>query len=220
MSFADSAGIEVVAADLIRVGKIMYDRGLTASNDGNISAKAGADTIMITATGACKGRMDRGQLSTISIQTGEIIDGSLAPSSETDIHLATYRNRPDVNAVIHAHSPFLTALAITGTAFPSDVLPEVVFTLGEVPTSRPAIQRTPDYLDSIVTGLGPGQALLLDHHGAMTVGDSLEGALITLERIEHVAHVFWIARSIGSVQHLPPETIARLAELRHPIAPE
>ncbi len=121
--------------------------------------------------------------------------------------------------MIHAHSPFLTALAITGTAFPADVLPEVVFTLGEVPTSRPAVQRTQDYLDSVVTGLGSGQALLLDHHGAMTVGRSLEGALITLERIEHVAHVFWIARSMITVQHLPPETIARLAELQHPVGP-
>ncbi len=71
MSFADSAVIEVGAADLIRVGKIMYDRGLTTSNDGNISVKVDADTIIITATGVCKGRMDRGQLLTISIQTGE-----------------------------------------------------------------------------------------------------------------------------------------------------
>jgi L-fuculose-phosphate aldolase len=203
------------AAELIRVGKVMYDRGLTAGNDGNLSVRLDDDSILITATGICKGRMDPGCLLAVSVSSGQVIDGSLSPSSETDIHLATYRSRPDVGAIIHAHSPFLTALAITGTPFPADLLPEVVFTLGQVPTTRPAIQRTQDYLDSVVSGLGSGQALILDHHGAMTVGATPEDALLTLERIEHVAYVYWIARSLGPVQHLSAQAVQQLAQLRY-----
>jgi len=211
------AGTAGTAAEVIRVGRVMYDRGLTAGNDGNISARpGGGDAIVITATGVCKGRLTPDQLLTVSAGTGEVLGGSLAPSSETGIHLATYRARPDVGAVIHAHSPFLTAMAITGTPFPSDVLPEVVFALGEVPTTRPAIQRTPDYLDSVVSGLGSGLGVILDHHGAMAVGPTLEDALLTLERMEHVAYVYWIARGLGAVQRLSPQVVEQLAARRLP----
>jgi L-fuculose-phosphate aldolase len=203
------------AAELIRVGKVMYDRGLTAGNDGNMSARLDGDSVLITATGICKGRMDPSCLLVVSVSSGQVIEGSMSPSSETDIHLATYRSRPDVGAIIHAHSPFLTALAITGTPFPADLLPEVVFTLGEVPTTRPAIQRTQDYLDSVVSGLGSGQAVILDHHGAMTVGATPEDALLTLERIEHVAYVYWIARGLGPVQHLSAQVVQQLAQRRN-----
>jgi L-fuculose-phosphate aldolase len=210
-----SSDAKTAAAELIRVGRVMYDRGLTAGNDGNMSVRLDDDSVLITATGVCKGRLDPGCLLVVSPSSGQVIEGSMGPSSETDIHLATYRSRPDVGAVIHAHSPFLTALAITGTPFPADLLPEVVFTLGQVPTTRPAIQRTQDYLDSVVSGLGSGQALVLDHHGAMTVGATPEDALLTLERIEHVAHVYWIARSLGPVQHLSPQAVEQLAQRRN-----
>jgi L-fuculose-phosphate aldolase len=207
------------AAELIRVGRVMYDRGLTAGNDGNISVRLDYDSILITATGVCKGRLTPGCLLVVSVSSGQVIGGSMSPSSETNIHLATYRSRPDVSAVIHAHSPFATALAITGTPFPADLLPEVVFTLGQVPTTRPAVQRTQDYLDSVVSGLGSGQAVILDHHGAMTVGVTLEDALLALERIEHVAHVYWIARSLGPVQHLSAQVVEQLAQRRNEQAP-
>jgi L-fuculose-phosphate aldolase len=199
------------------VGRAMYERGLTVANDGNISARLDSGRVLITPAGLCKGRLAESDMLVTAIEDGRVLAAAAGrrPSSETGIHLAVYRKFPEIGAVIHAHSPFLTALAVTGTPFPVDVLPEVVLSLGDVPTTRPATPGTQDYLDSVADAIAGHRGIILNHHGAMAVGPDLEAALITLERMEHTVHVTWIAKGFGNAQRLAPETIADLQAQAH-----
>jgi L-fuculose-phosphate aldolase len=203
--------------ELVRVGRVLYERGLTVANGGNLSARLSDATILITPTGLCKGRLDEKQLLVLRVADGAVLAGEpgLAPSSEANIHAEVYRRHPAISAVIHAHSPFVTALAITGTPFPDDVLPEVVRGLGAVPTTRLATLSTQDYLDAVTELVADHQAIVLNHHGAMTVGQDLESALFALEKMEHTAHVVWIAKGFGTVERLSPAMITELRAQRH-----
>jgi L-fuculose-phosphate aldolase len=214
---ASPAAEDRLRREIVRVGRIMYERGLTVANDGNISARLDDDRVVITPAGLCKGRLVEMDLLVTAVADGAVLAAPTGrrPSSETDIHLAVYRKFPEIGAVIHAHSPFLTALAVTGTPFPVDVLPEVILSLGDVPTTRLATPGTQDYLDSVAEGIAGRRGLILNHHGAMTVGPDLEAALITLERMEHTVHVTWIAKSFGNTEPLTTEIVADLQSRAH-----
>ena len=203
--------------EMLRVGRVLLDSGLTVSNDGNFSVRLDAQRILITPAGLCKGRLNAEDLLILGVADGAVLAAAAGrrPSSETNIHLEVYRRFPQVGAVIHAHSPFVSALAITGTPFPDDVLPEVVLTLGDVPTTRLATPNTQDYLDAVTELVAGHVAIVLNHHGAMTVGPDLETALIALERMEHSAHVYWLARGFGSVERLSPGMVEELRAQRH-----
>lgn len=201
---------------IVECGKIAYARGLISSNNGNISARLGDDQVVITPSGLCKGRLDEEDLVIIDLD-GNIVKSSprrnLKISSETPMHLEVYRQRPDVRGVIHAHPVHAVALTIADIPFPLDVVPEVLEVLGEVPTTRFAVPSTNDNALAIRALIGAHDAILLRNHGALTVGRDLDEALINLERIESVAHTFYVAHALGSVNRLPAEFVPQLAEL-------
>lgn len=200
---------------ILECGKIVYERHLVTSNDGNISVRFGNDKILITPSGICKGRMHVDDLllldmdgDIISAQTGQV------PSSETPMHLEVYKQRPDVRAVLHAHPVFATVLSVSDETFPIDVLPEIVLTIGEVPTTRYATPSSHDDADAIRELIRKHDALLLRQHGSLTVGVDLEAALTNLERIEHVAEVFWRSSMLGDVSRIPTDELEKLLKVR------
>ena len=130
------------------------------------------------------------------------------------MHLEVYRQRPDVRAAIHAHPVFATSLTVAGLDFPADMLPEVILTLGDVPTTTYATPSSDADADAIRPLIKEYDAILLRQHGSLTVGRNLEEALIDLERVEHVAEVFWRAQMLGTVNRLPADAQARLVEIR------
>jgi L-fuculose-phosphate aldolase len=205
---------------LVRYGRICYDRRLITSNDGNLSVRLGDSRFMITPAGICKGRMRSQDLLVIDTVGGIIDAGAIgAVSTETPMHLEVYRQRPDVNAVIHAHPVFATALTIAGIEFPTDLLPESVVLLGEVPTTTFAAPSSTEGADSIRGLIGRHSGLLLRQHGALACGPDLEAALNLLERIEFVAEVYHRASAMGRVDRLPVEEKRRLQQSRNGRAP-
>jgi len=132
------------------------------------------------------------------------------PSSETPMHLEVYNQRSDVRAVLHAHPVFATVLSVSDSPFPVDVLPEVVLTIGQVPTTRFATPSSHEDADAIRELIREHDALLLRQHGTLTVGKNLEEALTNLERIEHVSEVFWRAKMLGNVERIPMEEMVRM----------
>lgn len=196
---------------IVSCGLTAYERRLVNSNDGNISARAGEDLFLITPAGMCKGRMQIEDLLLLDMD-GKVLSskGGYKPSSETPMHLEVYRQRPDVRAVVHAHPVFATTLTVAGFPFPNNVLPEVLLTLEKVPTTRYAMPSSHDDADAIRDLIREHDALLLRQHGTLTVGVDLEAALIALERIEHVAEVFWRAQMLGNVERIPLEAMVRL----------
>jgi L-fuculose-phosphate aldolase len=146
---------------------------------------------------------------------GAVLSGKpgLKPTSEVNMHLEVYRQRPDVNAVLHAHPPYATALTIAGIPFPTDLLPEVLIALGDVPTAPYATPGTPALAESIRTLILGHNAILLGNHGSISVGHSLEEALIGLERMEHAAYTNHLAKALGDPIPLPDDELSHLRKI-------
>ena len=211
LRFSSDATVDLLREAVVECGRIAYERRLLSSNDGNISVRTGDGRMLITPAGMCKGRMEVDDLLLLDLD-GNILaarDGR-KPSSETPMHLEVYNQRPDARAAIHAHPIFATTLTVAGFPFPNNVLPEVLLTLENVPTTRYAMPSSHDDADAIRDLIREHDALLLRQHGTLTVGADLEAALIAQERIEHVAEVFWRAQMLGNVERIPLEAMVRL----------
>jgi L-fuculose-phosphate aldolase len=215
MRFLPTALESELRLAIVECGRICYERRLMSSNDGNISARVGADHLLITPSGISKGRMQPDDLLLIDLDGNpSSAAGGRRVSTETPMHLEVYRQRPEVRAVIHAHPIFATALTVAGLDFPPDVLPEVALTLGDVPVTPYATPSSQDDAEAIRPFIAQHNAILLRQHGSLTAGRDLEEALIHLERIESVAEIFWRAQMLGSVGRIPPHALERLAALR------
>ena len=215
LCFSESSSEIDLRLAILECGRIAYDRHLLTSNDGNISVRVGDEHVLITPSGLCKGRMQADDLLLMDLD-GNILsakDGR-KPSSETPMHLEVYKQRPDVCAVLHAHPVFATTLTVSDSPFPVDVLPEILLTLGEVPTTHYATPSSHDDADAIRELIQKHDALLLRQHGSLTVGKDLDAALTALERIEHVAEVFWRAQMLGKVNRIPEGDVEKLFKVR------
>lgn len=200
---------------IVECGRIAYERHLVTSNDGNISARVDGGRVLITPSGISKGRLNLDDMLIVDLD-GNVVSSrpDRKPSSETPMHLEVYKQREDVHAVLHAHPIFATTLTVAGLGFPNDVLPEVLLTLGDVPVTEYATPSSHEDAEVIRPFLITHNALLLRQHGSLTFGKNLDEALIHLERIEHVAEIYWRAKMLGEVQRVPPEAQAKLIELR------
>ncbi|MBN2386744.1 MAG: class II aldolase/adducin family protein [Anaerolineales bacterium] len=202
---------------IVACGRIAYERHLLTANDGNLSVRLGEERLLITPSGVCKGRLDPYDLLVLDLE-GNVLKvhprRKLEPTSETPMHLEVYRQRADVGAILHAHPVFATALTVAGQSFPVDVLPEVLLALGDVPITAYATPSSSEDADVIRDLIRDHDALLLRQHGSLTVGPDLETALTHLERIEHVAEVFWRAQMLGHVERIPTEALDRLKQVR------
>lgn len=213
LNFIPDAAESDLRHAILECGRICYQRGLVTSNDGNISIRLDSSRVLITAAGVCKGRMESGDLLIIDM-TGKVLISwkGLAPSSETPMHLEVYKQRADVNAVIHAHPIYATTLTVANQVFPDDILPEVALTLKKVPITAYATPSSHQDAEAIRPLIRNHNAILLRQHGSLTVGKDLNEALVHLERIEHVAEVFWRAQMLGTVRHIPPDELERLSK--------
>ena len=197
-----------------RVGKLLYDRGYVAANDGNISMKVGDDRLLITPSGVSKGRMAPDMLLVTDLD-GNVIEGNRHPSSEGKMHLEVYRGRPDVNAVVHAHPPVSTAFAVCRRGLETPYLSELVAGLGQVPcTPSFAMLSTEEVPESVRPYLADHTALLLANHGALAWGGNLWEAFDRLETVEHTAKIVLNAHLLGGGAPLTEEEVERLQGLR------
>jgi L-fuculose-phosphate aldolase len=201
---------------ILEAGRICYANGLMPSNNGNISARLGADRIVITPSGICKGRMDPEDLLIVDLD-GKVVKADAVrrrrASSETPMHLEAYRQRDTIRAVIHAHPSNATALTVAGLPFPVDILPEVLEGLGPVPTTRFALPSSDDNALAIRDLIKEHNAVLIRNHGAIAFGADLDEALNHLERLESVAKTVITAHLLGTVNRLPDEMMPALREL-------
>jgi L-fuculose-phosphate aldolase len=198
---------------MVAIGRRMYQRGYVAATDGNISVRLDDGRILITPSGVCLGEM--GPVDLVAIESGgAVCDQTQRPSTELPMHLEVYGQRPDVSAVIHAHPPLATAFTVAGIDLAQCVIPEVVLTMGRIPTTRYATPSTEQGREAVRDLIGEHDALVLDRHGTLTVGPDLTSAYRKLEKVEHAAQVTLAARQLGNVRTLPPEEVRRLETMR------
>ena len=199
---------------LCEVGRLLYDRGYAAANDGNISLRVGEERLLVTPSGVSKGRMTPDML-LITDMDGNVLEGDRHPSSELKMHLEVYRRRADVQAVVHAHPPVSTAFAVCRKGLDTPYLAELVVGLGAVPcTPRFAMLSTEEVPQSIVPYLADHNALLLANHGALAWGSDLWEAFDRLEMTEHAAKIVLNAKLLGDPVALNADEVRRLKDLR------
>ena len=209
MSTIESA----LRADIVEVGRRMYARGYTASNDGNISVRLGADRLLMTPRSVCKGFMTPDMMCVTDLD-GRKLQGDRDPSSEMLMHLEVYRQRPDVQAVVHAHPPTATGFAVAGIPLDRAVLAEVLTTLGSIPIAEYATPSTSELPEAVRRYVKAHDGMLLANHGALTVGSDVYGAYYKMETIEHFARISLVARLLGREHLISREEVNRLQQLR------
>jgi L-fuculose-phosphate aldolase len=200
-------------SDIVEVGRRMYARGYTASNDGNISVRIGGDRLLMTPKGVAKGFMTPDMMCVTDLD-GRKLQGDRDPSSEMLMHLEVYRQRPDVQAVVHAHPPTATGFAVAGIPLTRAVLAEVLTTLGSIPIAEYATPSTSELPAAVRKYIKAHDGMLLANHGALTVGADLFAAYFKMETIEHFAKISLVARLLGGENLIAREEVERLQGLR------
>jgi len=205
--------------ELVRAGRELAHRGMTPGAAGNLSARLAEGRFLVTPSGGAKGRLRPGDLLVIDA-TGAVLEGSGRavagpegtgrPSSETPMHLAIYARFPHVAAIVHAHPPAATALAITHHPLAVEAVPEALFALGAVPAVPYISPASPALGEAVARSLDQGDGALLLNHGAVTIGRSVAEALSRMEVLEAVADLTLRAIPAGPVVPLPPAEVARL----------
>ena len=202
-----------IAREIVAVCRRLYDRGLIAGQDGNVSARLSGGHILVTPAGLSKVDVTPKTLVELT-PDGKQVTGGLPASSEVGMHLRIYRERPDVRAIVHAHPPVATAFGVVGRDFMDAVLPEVIFHLGRVPLVPFALPGTPALGDAMAPFLADHDAFLLASHGATTVGPSLRLAHQRMESLEHAARILFAAAQLGAATPLQPEHVTALQRAR------
>ncbi|MGI6745083.1 MAG: L-fuculose phosphate aldolase [Firmicutes bacterium ADurb.Bin300] len=204
-----------VKKQICEIGRRIYDRGMVASNDGNISVRISDNEYLCTPTGVSKGFMTPEYICKVDSH-GNVIqaDNGYKPSSEIKMHMKVYRDRPDVNAVVHAHPLYATGFAIAGIELTAPIMPEAVITLGSVPIAEYGTPSTEEIPNAISDYLQHYDAVLLANHGALSYANTLLGAYHKMESLEFYAQLLYISKQLGGPKELTQEQVKRLYEIR------
>lgn len=199
--------------DLLEVGRLAYQRGYICGKEGNFSIRLDDKRILTTPADTCKARLSPDDL-VITDLSGQACAEDAAtgkrPSTELKMHLTVYQERPDALAVVHAHPTTAVGFTVAGLSLEQCVLPEVVCTLGNIPTAPYATPSTDEIPDSIKNLVRDHEAVMLDHHGAITMGTDIWDAYYKLETLEHFAQTLLIANMLGGVKPLKSSQVEKL----------
>ena len=193
----------------------MWQLGWVAANDGNVSARLDDGTFLATPTGMSKSFITPEKLVRIDGK-GEVLEGlpGYRPSSEIKMHLRCYKEREDVNSVLHAHPPVATGYAVANVPLDEYSMIETVIALGSIPVTPYGTPSTYEVPDDIAPYLGEHDAMLLQNHGALTVGADVITAYYRMETLELFAKISLNARMLGGAQEISRENIDRLISMR------
>lgn len=208
------APLPKVRAELAAVSRRLHANGWVANHDGNVSVKLTGNRLLITPTAVSKADVDEGKLIIVDL-TGKVLEGRRKPFSELELHLAIYRNRPEAEAVVHAHPPVATAWGLVGLELAPIALPEMVVSIGDkIPTLPRALPKDEEALKRLAAAAKVHDAMLLQGNGALSWGTSLEMALLRMELVEHLAKILSAAKPLGPVPPLAAAELGKLLEAR------
>ena len=199
--------------DIVQIGKLVFQKGWVAANDGNISLRMDAERILATPTGVSKGMIGVDDLIVVDNQ-GNKVSGRLERTSEIAMHLKIYEMRPDIRAVVHAHPPVATGFATAGKPLNLGLLPEVVISLGCVPIADYGLPGTAALTEPMLPLIPKYDALLMANHGAVCYGEDVFKAYFRMETMEHFARIQLVAELLGGPKVLPREEVDKLLDSR------
>ena len=204
---------EDLRRDLVRYSRWLYRLGYTPATAGNLSVRLDDHTLLVTPTGASKHLLRSSDMVLVDLD-GRPLEGLRHPTSELGMHLAFYRQRDEVQAVIHAHPPIATAFACAGHALDELLSQEAAMILGPVPLAPYATTGTDEVADSLRPFIPAYDAVLLANHGAVVCGVSLFDAFCKMETLEHVAQIRLATWQLGTWHTLEADQELLLRQAR------
>jgi L-fuculose-phosphate aldolase len=199
--------------DIVDIGRLVYQKGWVAANDGNISIRLDDERILATPTNISKGMMQLDDLIIVD-REGNKLEGRRECTSEILMHLAIYKMRRDVRAVVHAHPPVATGFAAAGLSLSKAMLPEIVIGLGCVPLAAYGLPGTPELTERMLPLIPKYDAILLANHGAVAYGGEVYQAFFRMETVEHCARINLVAELLGGPKILPRHEVRKLIDAR------
>ncbi len=200
---------QAIRADVLHTAQELVACGLTVGNSGNVSARVPeADRLLLAITPHARYYDTLTPEDIIVVdEAGQPVAGQGLPSSELLLHIALYRARPDVGAVIHSHPVMASVIAVTGRPIPLILEDQVIYLGGQIEVAPYAMTGSAELAQAAVNALGERNACVLAHHGALCVGRDLRAALCACRYLEKAAQVFLLAAWTGPVNVLPPEAV-------------
>ncbi|HEY8665221.1 MAG TPA: class II aldolase/adducin family protein [Tepidisphaeraceae bacterium] len=195
------------------IGRRIWLKGFCAGNEGNHSYRLSENRILCTPTGISKGNLKPDDICTVDLE-GKQIAGKRKGTSEINMHLAIYKARPDVRAVVHSHPAHATAFAVAGVDLPSCIHPEAEIFLGVVKTAEYVTPGDKRLGESIAAFVKDSNTILLQSHGVVTFSTDLEQAYYRLEIVDAYARMLILARQIGNIRQLNGGEMKELLELK------
>lgn len=181
--------------EVVEKGVEILEEGLTQRTSGNVSVRADDEHVAISPSGVPYHEITIDDVPIVNMN-GEVVDEAREPSSETPMHLATYRNRSDVGAIVHTHSPYATTFAALGRPIePAHYL--IAFAGKKVETAEYATNGTPELGEKAVDALADRNAVLLRNHGVLAVGSTIDDAHNVASRVEYCARIQYQAEQLG-----------------------
>ncbi|MBM3154443.1 MAG: class II aldolase/adducin family protein [Chloroflexi bacterium] len=205
MGMWDSEKIEVIEA-----ARRMEQKGLVTGTAGNVSLRLkdpnGRNLLAITPSGRYYDSLDVDDIVVVDF-AGERIEGQLRASIETPMHIAVYQARPKINAIMHSHPVFCSALAVAGMEIPPLIDEQVTYLGGEIKISLYALPGSKELAANVVSALGPRNGVIMANHGALCTGRDMHEALAMSELLESTAQIYLSALRLGKVNQLPAEVV-------------
>ena len=199
--------------DIVEIGRLVYQKGWVAANDGNISIRLDDHRILATPTRISKGMMHPDDLIIVN-QCGEKIEGRRECTSEILMHCTIYSMRPDVHSVLHAHPPIATGFATAGRPLDRALLPEVVIGLGFVPLAAYGLPGTPALTEPMLPYIPKYNAIMMGNHGVVSYAEDVYKAFFNMETVELFARIAFVAEMLGGPTVLPKVEVDKLVDSR------
>jgi L-fuculose-phosphate aldolase len=199
--------------DIVRIGRLVFEKGWVAANDGNITIRLDESRVLATPTGTSKGMLDPDDLIIMDME-GKKIQGRKEGTTEIAMHLTVYKMRPDIRAVVHAHPPVATGYATAGKELNLALLPEVIIAMGCVPLAGYGLPGTPELIEPMLPYIPKYDAIMMGNHGAVCYGEDVYKAYFRMETVEHFARIALVAELLGGPRPLPRQEVDKLLEAR------
>ena len=208
-----SRTLQELRQDIVDVGRLVFQKGWVAANDGNISVRINGERILCTPTSICKGMMSVEDLIICDLD-GNKVEGRRERTTEIAMHATIYRMRPDMQSVLHAHPPVATGFAVAGRPLDLALLPEIIISLGCVPLAEYGLPGTPALTEGMLPLIPKYDAILMANHGAVAYGEDVFQAFHRMEMVEHFARITLVAELLGGAKALPRVEVRKLFDAR------
>lgn len=205
--------ISELKQELIKYGRLAGEKNFTPGVSGNISARYANDKVLITASGTANGYLKEDDFTLIDFDCN-ILEGGRKPSSEKLVHIEFYKMRPDINYILHVHSPYLSSFASAGKALDEPIMAENVFYFGHIPLAEYGLPSSRDLVEKTAKYFKDFNAVLMANHGFIVGSNTIEDAYLKLELAESYAQVVLNTKILGGAVLLNEQQVAEINALK------